>query len=84
MNERTAHTHLADRAETHREVIRILACSSDACRQGDIACPTPDACMLPSRYDRDGMNLLYVAIGCVLGVIFVSLLTAHLFARFFA
>jgi hypothetical protein len=84
VNERTAHTHLTERAESHREVIRILACTGP-CDQGRIPCPSPMACALPEgRYDRDGINLLYVAIACVLGVIFVSLLVAHTFARYFA
>jgi hypothetical protein len=80
MNERIANSALSDRAESHREVIRILACTSDACRQGRMTCPTPAACEIGeqplSRYDRDGVNLLHIAIYAVVGSILGSLLLA--------
>ncbi len=82
MNERTANTALASRAEDTRKVLCILGCSGP-CHQGRRACPCPESCALPDRsdiYDADGTGLLrWLAIGIVL--VFGALMVAHFIAR---
>jgi hypothetical protein len=81
MNERTANAALAARATSRQDVIRVLACSSDACCQGKKSCPTPDACVLPeSRYDSEGGALLRW-LGVALVLAFGALVVAHFIAR---
>jgi hypothetical protein len=92
MNERTAHNALSDRAETHREVIRILgdrlhchpACAIDCnecVRARSESVGAEWETEEPGRYDSDGVNLLYVAIGCVVGAILATVLAVHVWAR---
>jgi hypothetical protein len=54
---------LTSQNEARKVRTAFAACRSDACRQGDRPCPTPDACELPepSRFDSDGRELLWFA-----------------------
>jgi hypothetical protein len=80
MNERTANAALAARTTSRQDVIRVLGCSADACKQGDIPCPCPEQCLLPERWDDDGIGLLrWFLVG--LALVAVVILAAHFAAR---
>lgn len=54
------------------------ACSGGGCRQGRRPCPTPEACRIPARIDRDGYESLAMFIvtvmvaGCIVGALVIS------------
>lgn len=53
----------ADREALHERFAR--ACTSNACRQGRTACPTPDACRLPADGSLVGFGLAACAVSAV-------------------
>jgi hypothetical protein len=45
------------------------ACRCDACEQGDLPCPCPEACLMPDAFDRVFARITWPRFGIFCGAI---------------